>query len=411
MRTQSDVNEHFDVLDRHDEELADRTYERRSEILEKVGAEARKVMTKEAITAKRKELLEEKAELRHQASMKFKKRTDWSTAYSKALSRKGQMVVRQQRKLLQEKFPKASGLLTADEKKEYADFKKTLPKDVRYDLDRTDALIEQLCAVQYIPRNPRRTLAHPHGTVAYMNAKKYVKGAGSHGKPTETIIKPPVRMEWMRYCFKPEYIKLLIKHPKVWHRVEIGNPRDNSEDPPSPYVTTVRVAYQQGEQHGCLFLSLASALHYIGLSEEALKLAEASTSAEHNSGSEAIAALRTSMALLVPILGRPTLFNFGHTGRKKKVLSVSDIYLKYTPYPTVVIPIGSDGSVNHAVCVVDDLIFDSTLPYALKCKHESLDWICTGKHGGFVGIKQALRFSHPINCPPLHRIMDDNWEK
>jgi hypothetical protein len=170
------------------------------------------------------------------------------------------------------------------------------------------------------------------------------------------------------------------------------------------------VAYQQGQQHRCLFLSLASALHYIGLPDEALRLAEASTSAEHNSGSEAIAALRTSMATLAPIVGRPTLFNTGRTGRKKRVLSIVDVW-KYTPYPTVVIPIGKDGSVNHAICVVDDLIFDSTLPYALKCRHESMDWICTGDHGGFVGIRQALRFSNPINCSPLLRIMDDNWEK
>ena len=245
-----------------------------------------------------------------------------------------------------------------------------------------------------------------------MNGKKLVrrKGAGSHGRPTEEIIKPPITMEWMRYCFKPEYIKLLMKHPKVWHRVEIGSPDAHYDDPPPSYVTKVRVAYQQGDKHRCLFLSLASALHYIGLSEEALKLADASIGKELIPVSEAIAALRTSMEVMAPMLGRPTLFNTARTGRKRRDLSIVDLW-KYTPYPTVLIPIGSDGSVNHAVCVVDDLIFDSTLPYALECRQESMDWICSGKHGGFVGIRQALRFSNPINCPPFHRIMDDNWEK
>ena len=233
----------------------------------------------------------------------------------------------------------------------------------------------------------------------------------SRGKPTEQVIKPPLSMEWVRYCFKPEYIKLLMKHPKKWHRVDIGNPSSHSEDlPPAFYQTTVRVAYPQGEKHTCLFLCLASALHYIGLSEEAQKLADAAYSAEHTSAAEGVAALRRAMEEFAPIVGRPTLFNTARSGRKKKILSTTDVF-KYTPYPTVVIPIGSDGSVNHAICVVDDLIFDSTLPYALKCLPQCLDWICTGKKGGFVGVRQALRFSNSINCPPLHRIMDDNWEK
>ena len=51
-----------------------------------------------------------------------------------------------------------------------------------------------------------------------------------------------------------------------------------------------------------------------------------------------------------------------------------------TIYPTLVIPSGNDGSTGHAVCVVDDLIFDSTQENALKLCRESLDWICW-KHG------------------------------
>ena len=414
LRTQSDVGRHFNNMKASDEVNADRTHERRSEILEVLGSDARKGMTKEAISAKRKELLEKKAEIRQQASLQFQKRNEWNSAYSKSLSKKGQTVVRLQRNLLQEKFPTASGQMTVEETEQYRVYTSTLPKEVRKSLFGTDKMIDQLCAFQYIPRNPRSTLAHPHGTVAYMNAKKLVpnrmsKGSAS-GKPTETIVKPPISMEWMRYCFKPEYVKLLMKHPKAWHRVEIGSPSTHSGDPPSSMVTTVRVAYQQGEKHKCLFLCLASALHYIGLTEEAENLADASISGEHKSPTDAIAALRTSMELFAPIVGRPTLFNTGRTGRKKKILSLDDVY-KYTPFPTVLIPIGSDGSVNHAVCVVDDLIFDSTLPYALKCLPQSMDWICAEKQHGFMAIKQALRFSSSIKCPPLRRIMDDNWEK
>ena len=47
-----------------------------------------------------------------------------------------------------------------------------------------------------------------------------------------------------------------------------------------------------------------------------------------------------------------------------------------TIYPTLVIPIGADGSINHAFCVVDDLIFDSTQTHALKLTMKSIEWIC-----------------------------------
>ena len=63
--------------------------------MDKVGAEARKAMTKETIAAKKKELLDEKSELRRQALMKFKKRNDWNVAYSKSLSTKGKTVLPQ----------------------------------------------------------------------------------------------------------------------------------------------------------------------------------------------------------------------------------------------------------------------------------------------------------------------------
>ena len=39
------------------------------------------------------------------------------------------------------------------------------------------------------------------------------------------------------------------------------------------------------------------------------------------------------------------------------------------------IPQGKDGSINHAVAVVEDLIFDSTQSHAMKLKKESFDWI------------------------------------
>ena len=62
-----------------------------------------------------------------------------------------------------------------------------------------------------------------------------------------------------------------------------------------------------------------------------------------------------------------------------------------TEFPTVVIPLGLNKSCKHAICVVDDLIFDSTQARALKLTKESLDWIVGGK--GIDKINEAYRFS------------------
>jgi hypothetical protein len=64
-----------------------------------------------------------------------------------------------------------------------------------------------------------------------------------------------------------------------------------------------------------------------------------------------------------------------------------------TIYPTVLVLVGNDGSVNHAVTVVDDLIFDSTQEFALKLTMESLDWICGPL--GMKDIGETYRFSRP----------------
>ena len=71
-------------------------------------------------------------------------------------------------------------------------------------------------------------------------------------------------------------------------------------------------------------------------------------------------------------------------------MSIDDLVENKTIYPTIVVPQGEDKSVGHAVCVVDDFIFDSTQKYVMKLTKESLDWIC-GEKGCF-GIYFALRF-------------------
>jgi hypothetical protein len=55
--------------------------------------------------------------------------------------------------------------------------------------------------------------------------------------------------------------------------------------------------------------------------------------------------------------------------------------------------LGADGGAQHAVAVVDDLLFDSNLPHALKLTKRALDWSCNCD-GGYVKLKMAIKFHY-----------------
>ena len=59
-------------------------------------------------------------------------------------------------------------------------------------------------------------------------------------------------------------------------------------------------------------------------------------------------------------------------------------------FRTIIVLMSEIKGVEHAFCVVDDLIFDSTQAFALTLSKKSLDWIC-GK-GGCAHIHFVMRF-------------------
>jgi len=95
---------------------------------------------------------------------------------------------------------------------------------------------------------------------------------------------------------------------------------------------------------------------------------------------------------------------------KKTKLFIETICTQLTPFPTVVIPLGKDGSISHAVCVVDDLIFDSTQRSALKLTHKSFHWI-SGDLGTHDEVYGAMHFERP--CKKGLQVftcnIQDNW--
>jgi hypothetical protein len=103
--------------------------------------------------------------------------------------------------------------------------------------------------------------------------------------------------------------------------------------------------------------------------------------------------------------------SFGSFKKRKKYVefTVKDLCENTTCFPTIVIPLGKDKSVSHAICVIDDLIFDSTQPYALQLRKPSLDWVVQGP--GIWMVYGAYRFHRRVdkNAPIVVREKKTNW--
>jgi hypothetical protein len=275
-------------------------------------------------------------------------------------------------------------------------------------LEETDKTVNEICALQYIQRSIIPCEGCPYGTVAYFNAKYMGRIGGPRSKPVEILFDYKLTVEWVKCCFKREYVRLIMEEAHQWHKVVVGSIREHGDLAPKWLQTTIPVAYPQGDEDKCLFHCLASALHYMGLTGEAALLATFATESENLPTTRAIEALKAAMIECAPSIGRPHVFNSSKKKRRNN-LTLKDVTSIQTEYPTVIIPLGTDGSVNHAICVVDDLIFDSTQRCAIKCKVESISWICDCGDKGVAGIREALRFKNPMGCKPLKREKKQNW--
>ena len=69
-----------------------------------------------------------------------------------------------------------------------------------------------------------------------------------------------------------------------------------------------------------------------------------------------------------------------------------DIFENTPENPTIIIPMGADKGIHHAIVTVDTYIFDSTHQNSLHLNKDSLDWCCNTKCG-FKGVYLAICFN------------------
>jgi hypothetical protein len=157
-----------------------------------------------------------------------------------------------------------------------------------------------------------------------------------------------------------------------------------------------------------LIFSFASALFYCGFNDVALELASKALLFSDLTFIDIFKRLREIMRISVPEIGAATEYPLK---RKKKdrcreSLTMDTILNKFVPHPTIIIPLLPKGKFSDAFCIVDDLIFHTVSPCALKLQQETLNWIYNDSE---VRIHKALRFATKIS--PRHQKVERSYTR
>ena len=288
-------------------------------------------------------------------------------------------------------FPETLRKFTKEERRAKAAWKVTMTKGQWEKYQTNEKYISQVAWLRYRPEN-----------------KKYFATFDCR-KAKTNFVERFMSCKWVAEWLSIVYYRLAIRMENSWLHIPAGNARDPADTPPPQLLSTVVVQYNQGSRNLCLVKSLASALHYMELHQEAGKMNTVSNKLDNLGLLEACRSIKQYMKKFVPCIGVGTQFNtprqFGSRTAKtvNNKMTLKDLVGTRTEFPTVVIPKGRDGSVNHAVCVVDDLIFDSTQAFALKLTLPSFHWICGDC--GCEEVYYAIRFQRSFSAKPLQRKM------
>ena len=198
---------------------------------------------------------------------------------------------------------------------------------------------------------------------------------------------PLLNPTWVTLVFTDKFVKFVLraaankKTATTWIDVPVGKAR-NDDGPPPSLETRIIVKYKQGHYNTCLYRGFASAIHHLGEKTLASAIAsKAPTTMELNG-------LAQLNQLCADVNNRFSVVKY-MTHKKAGPLDV--LNLPGREHPTVIIPLGSDGGVQHAITVVGDLVFDSTQNYALTLSQLSVDWCCDSE-GGYLGVYKAVTF-------------------
>ena len=208
----------------------------------------------------------------------------------------------------------------------------------------------------------------------------------------KTVLEHNVSQDWMDQNFSLEFQNDCKERSKgekkrVFCGVPVGtvmNPVVNIPDPLPANILVPEVFYQQGSQDLCFSASLASAFHHMkweGLAREI-----------HEYG---ISLLNTTDAWKNRlVLVQQFVVKHSDIARKRwtsvKLHPEYDIFqLDTLCQPALIVPRGSDSSVNHAFTILNNFIFDSNNPKGIPLTIRNIEAILSS---GFEGIAEGYLF-------------------
>ena len=302
---------------------------------------------------------------------------------------------------IEDDIPDHLNEMTLEEIRQWQSYKDSLEinDEEEYDkLQKYEEEIEEAAQIRWIPESPvpgRDELIVSHFQV----------------KTAEGNVTPLCDKLWVANWMSVIFYEICKKLPWTWLHIPAGNSRDDLA--PTKLLMNVKVHYPQGRRNLCMVKSLASAMFYVGLRHESGMIDSLSKAFENLELKLAFQKLQEAMKMKAPTIGIGVVYNLPWSRRnrrkkKHKRMTLDELVATKTIFPTLIIPRGVDGQVSHAVCVVDDLIFDSSQQYALHLSKESFDWICGER--GFRDLYLVVRFKHSYGkkVPQLKREMIDN---
>lgn len=152
-----------------------------------------------------------------------------------------------------------------------------------------------------------------------------------------------------------------------------------------------RLEYMQKGMDTCLFSSLASALHYLGLEESAAVIAARAQQYAASSPNGIV-----NWEGLLQVMNKTCRWLVPRKLHGKNFQILTDI----SDYPTTVSLQAVDGGTQHAVTVVGKFIFDSNCERALPLTEESLNHCCSTDttKGAYMRVYRGYRFEEAKNA-------------
>ena len=220
----------------------------------------------------------------------------------------------------------------------------------------------------------------------------YFEGLKIDGRKSEvvTLLSP----KWVKDVFAPKYVDMveragrLVPTKLIWIDVPVGNAR--LDEAPSTIISAaVKMKYRQNDKSSCLFKSCASAFHHVNHKPTGNAISSVALKYNDYPAKEQMEQVWKIVHTLHPTARIQRWYS-------KKRAEKLDILNHINHNVTIVIPLGTDGGVEHGVTIVDNLVFDSTQRNALVLCKDTLDWCCNNGENGYKGVYMAVEFSIPL---------------